>query len=456
MSGELKPYPKYKESGLAWIGKVPEHWLIDRVKWHLEYKKKINFDYSNKNVLSLTLRGVVNNDPSNPEGLVPKDYRTYQYFERGDFVFKLIDLENLRTSRVGIAHENGIMSSAYIRMAARNPAEREYLFAMFRDLYNRGIYNQLGAGVRSTLGPTDLQNLSICIPTPAEQAAIAKYLAHATTAIDKAIAAKKKVIGLLEEEKRAIIQKAVTKGLDPNAKMKDSGVPWIGEIPEGWSCVRNLALFANRVEHGIPGLPIFQVSLHSGVTEEPLDQFGREKWLINNQSMYKLVRLNDIAYNTMRMWQGAVGVVPKDGLVSPAYVVLRPRDGVFSKYYELLFRTGFYKGQMNRFSTGIVSDRNRLYWDSFKQMPNLLIPEPEQKRIVAGINKLLSPVLLSIEKTDAEISLLREYRTRLVADVVTGKLDVRKAAEGLPEVDEVPVELVEEEGEIEDEEAEEA
>jgi len=442
-----------------WIGKVPEHWKLRRMKFLLRETDARSIDGKEQLLRVSQYSGVTERKSKN--GSEQADTRAasligYKKVARNDLVINIMLAWN---GSLGVSSFVGIVSPAYCVYSFRPGIVPRYYHSLLRSPAYKGRIKIASTGVvesRLRLYTNNLGDIEALLPPPAEQAAIAKYLSHATARIDQAIAAKKKVVGLLEEEKRTIIQKAVTKGLDPNAKMKDSGVPWIGEIPEGWSCVRNLALFANRVEHGIPGLPIFQVSLHSGVTEEPLDQFGREKWLINNQSMYKLVRLNDIAYNTMRMWQGAVGVVPKDGLVSPAYVVLRPRDGVFSKYYELLFRTGFYKGQMNRFSTGIVSDRNRLYWDSFKQMPNLLIPEPEQKRIVAGINKLLSPVLLSIEKTDAEISLLREYRTRFVADVVTGKLDVRKAAEGLPEVDEVPVELVEEEGEIEDEEAEEA
>ena len=143
-----------------------------------------------------------------------------------------------------------------------------------------------------------------------------------------------------------------------------------------------------------------------------------------------------MSYNTMRMWQGAVGVSPSDGLVSPAYVVLKTRQDTCPEFYDFIFHTEVYKQQVNRQSTGIVSDRNRLYWDSFKQMPNLTLPRPEQEEIVGFIASETIPLTTVIARTEREISLMQEYRTRLTADIVTGKLDVRDAAAKLPDADE--------------------
>src|SRR2546427_1816485 len=190
----LKRYAVYKESGVPWVGEVPSHWGVARGKWLFRYLKELNHGGTSKNVLSLTLRGVVNNDPDHPEGLVPKDYSTYQFIFRGDLVFKLIDLENLRTSRVGLVHEDGIMSSAYVRLAPSGPTNIRYFFHQFYDFYSRGIYNQLGAGVRSTLGPSDLLNVGIVIPPPVEQAAIVRFLDWTKGRLERAIRAKRKVI----------------------------------------------------------------------------------------------------------------------------------------------------------------------------------------------------------------------------------------------------------------------
>jgi type I restriction enzyme S subunit len=187
---------------------------------------------------------------------------------------------------------------------------------------------------------------------------------------------------------------------------------------------------------------------------EELDQFGRPKKLIADATKYKRVHQGDMAYNTMRMWQGAVGVSPCDGLVSPAYVVITPRRGTVPQFYDYVFHTDLYKQQVNRQSTGIVSDRNRLYWDSFKQMPNLVLPEIEQRDIISFILKETGGIDLAIARFEREIILLREYRTRLTADVVTGKLDVRAAAAQLPEeAEDEPLadpEIPEEETELEE------
>jgi type I restriction enzyme S subunit len=177
-----------------------------------------------------------------------------------------------------------------------------------------------------------------------------------------------------------------------------------------------------------------QVSLRSGITQENLDQFGRPKRLIADPTKYKLIRESDMAYNTMRMWQGAVGVSPTGGLVSPAYVVLKPRSKTLPEFYDFIFHTEVYKQQVNRQSTGIVSDRNRFYWSSFKQMPNVSLPREEQESIVRFIHSETQGPNDLIERINSEIDLLQEYRTRLTADIVTGKLDVREAVKGLPEI----------------------
>jgi len=266
---DLKPYAPYKDSGVPWLGEVPEHWEVWRGKWLFRHRKQLNADRADGNVLSLTLRGVVNNDPDNPEGLVPKDYATYQLFRKGDLVFKLIDLENLRTSRVGLVHEDGIMSSAYVRLIPRSAVDIRFFFQQYFDLYQRGIYNQLGAGVRSTLGQSDLLDLSVVLPPLPEQAGIVRFLDHADWRIRRYIRAKQRLIKLLEEQKQAIIHRAVTRGLDttnsPGAnlnagqraggpkgegrdspssvRLKPSGVEWLGDVPEHWE-VRRLGRMA--------------------------------------------------------------------------------------------------------------------------------------------------------------------------------------------------------------------
>ncbi|MBN2394179.1 MAG: restriction endonuclease subunit S [Anaerolineae bacterium] len=422
----LRRYPAYKDSGVPWLGDVPAHWDLHRAKFLFHYKKDSNTNGEQTNILSLTLRGVVNNDPNNPEGLVPKDYSTYQKFNAGDLVFKLIDLENRQTSRVGLVHEDGIMSPAYVRLIPNTRTSIRYFYHQFFDLYLRGVFNQLGSGVRSTLGPNDLLDLRLSVPPPDEAEQIAAFLDAHDRQTRRYIHAQQRLIKLLTEQKQVLIQQAVTRGLDHDVPLKDSGIPWLGKIPAHWETRRNSRIFSERNSPGREDLPIMIVSLNSGVTiGEEIDDNGRPRRLIEDRSNYKFAAKGDIAYNMMRMWQGAVGVVPTDGLVSPAYVVAHPLAGINSQYFEYLFRTGEYKNEVNRNSRGIVSDRNRLYWDGFKSLVSLVPPVEEQNSIVEHITSESTKIDNAIERTHRQIVLVREYRTRLIADVVTGKLDVR-------------------------------
>ena len=145
------------------------------------------------------------------------------------------------------------------------------------------------------------------------------------------------------------------------------------------------------------------------------------------RSNYKRATEGDLTYNMMRMWQGAVGVAPVDGLVSPAYVVAKPMAGTESRFFSALFRTSAYMAEVDRHSRGIVKDRNRLYWEDFKQMTTICPPHDEQVDIVAHLTMATEEVDTAIAHARRQIDLMQEYRTRLIADVVTGKLDVRNA-----------------------------
>lgn len=335
-----------------------------------------------------------------------------------------------------MAHCRGIISPAYTVLKPHPLATSRYYSHFFKAKPFIDSLLLFVTGIREgqNIDYQRLRRAEMPLPPPEEQAAIVRFLDHANRKIDGFIRAKRKLIGLLNEQKQAIIHRAVTRGLDPNVPLKPSGIPWLGDIPQHWEIVRNMALFAHRVEPGTENLPVLQVSLRSGITAEELDQFGRPKRLIADATKYKRIHRGDMAYNTMRMWQGAVGVSPGDGLVSPAYVVIKPRSDTCTEFYNLVFHTEVYKQQVNRQSTGIVSDRNRLYWDSFKQMPNLALPFKEQEEIVAFIAHETASLTAAIARTEREIALMLEYRTRLTADIVTGKLDVRAATENLPEM----------------------
>ena len=155
----MKKYTAYKITNIPWIRMVPEHWTVSRGKKVFFTQKQKNNGLQINNILSLTLKGVIHNYANSPIGLAPSDYSTYQIFEPGDLVFKLIDLNNIATSRVGLVPEEGIMSSAYIRLTPRKEINIQYYFLQYYDLWLRQIYNGLGNGVRQTLNADDLLNI---------------------------------------------------------------------------------------------------------------------------------------------------------------------------------------------------------------------------------------------------------------------------------------------------------
>jgi type I restriction enzyme S subunit len=227
--------------------------------------------------------------------------------------------------------------------------------------------------------------------------------------------------------------------LKPYPAYKDSTLPWLATIPAHWEIRRNGRLFAQRNETGFPELPILEVSLRTGVRVRDFDTSSR-KQVMSDRDKYKCARRGDIAYNMMRMWQGAVGAAPVDGLISPAYVVGRPLPGTQTRYYEYVFRTDAYMNEVNRFSRGIVSDRNRLYWEDFKQMPSLFPPTAEQALIARFLDHLDRRVRRYIRAKRRIIDLLSEQKQAIIHRAVTRGLDasVRLKPSGVEWLGDVP------------------
>lgn len=210
--------------------------------------------------------------------------------------------------------------------------------------------------------------------------------------------------------------------LRPYAVRKDSGVEWLGEVPEHWEVRRNGRLFAQRNETGYPDLPILEVSLRTGVRVRDFANSTR-KQVMSERDKYKRAAKGDIAYNMMRMWQGAVGVVPEHGLISPAYVVARPLSGSNTSYFERLFRTPAYMQEVDNYSRGIVKDRNRLYWEDFKRIPTCYPPPEEQATIVRYLDHVDQRVRRLVWAKRKLIALLTEQKQAITHRAVTRGLD---------------------------------
>jgi type I restriction enzyme S subunit len=285
------------------------------------------------------------------------------------------------------------------------------------------VWSKEGTTVES-LESDLVADTEIAVPPLLQQRAIADYLDHETARLDGLMAAKERVLGLLAEKRRALITRAVTRGLDPRAPLRDSGIPWLGEIPAHWDTRRVAWLFRERDERGQPDLPLLEVSINVGVV---LREFSddRIESTAADFSTYKVARHGDIVFNKMRMWQGAVGVAPEDGRVSPDYTVAAPSGALSSDYAGQLFRTEKFSAECARWSHGIVWDRLRLYWEGFRDIELPLPAQSEQRAIVAHISAETAKLDALRAATERTIALLKERRAALIAAAVTGKLNVQ-------------------------------
>ena len=267
----------------------------------------------------------------------------------------------------------------------------------------------------------------IAFPPLPQQRAIASYLDHETGLLDALVSGKQRVLGLLAEKRRALVTRAVTRGPTPPAPSRDPCIPWLGEIPAHWRTRRAAWLFSERDERGEADLPLLEVSINAGVVLREFSDERIESTAADFNS-YKVARQGDIAFNKMRMWQGAVGVVPQDGLVSPDYVVAAPAGPLSPQYAGLLFRTDMFSAECARRSHGIVWDRLRLYWEGFREIKLPLPPADAQREIVAFVSEETAKLDALRSSAERTIALLKERRAALIAAAVTGQIDVESAA----------------------------
>lgn len=417
-------YQSYKDSGVEWLGEIPEQWKVLPSKRFHKVEKYLNSKRDCDNVLSLTLRGVVNNNPDSPEGMVPKDYATYQVFDKNNLVFKLIDLENLRTSRVGIVHEKGIMSSAYIRLVIGQNSLPRFAYYYFFSLYINEVYNNLGSGVRSTLGPNDLLNIPFIKPPLEEQTAIAQFLDDKTAKIEEAIAIKEQQINLLKERKQILIHKAVTRGLDENVPLKDSGVEWIGEIPEHWKLLPGFMVYKeNKTKNDGMKEDIVLSLSYGNIVIKPKEKLVG--LVPESFETYQIVKPGDIIIRCMDLQNDKTslrtGIAVNNGIITSAYLNLNIVNNNVSEYvYNFLHSLDTTK-VLYKFGTGL---RQNLNFVDFKHLQIPIPPKEEQKNIVNYIENITQKIETAISLKQQEIAKLKEYKSSLINSVVTGKVKV--------------------------------
>lgn len=437
MIADLEPYPEYKESGLPWLGQVPGHWEKMRLKRVL---RPVDHRSSTGAETLLSLRrdhGIVvyaDHFSRPPQGVTTVGFKRVRV---GQLVVNRMQANNGLVFRSRL---DGLVSPDYSVFEARVPLQMDYLSELLRTPLYRAHFRRestgLGTGSAGFLRLYDdrLLNTTIAIPSFSEQVVVLRFLGWANRRLERAIRAKRQVIALLNEQKQAIIHRAVTRGLDPTVRLRPSGIPWLGDIPQHWKTLRAKYLYREVDERSADGRQeLLSVSHLTGVT--PRSQKNITMFKAASYAGHKLCRPGDLVVNTMWAWMGAFGISPLSGIVSPAYAVYRPNRPAFTvgSYMDGLLRSRPYVANIICRSTGLRLSRLRPYPEEFFRLPIIQPPLQEQQQIAETIRAETADLNTGITRVEREVVLLREYRTRLVADVVTGKLDVREAAVQLPE-----------------------
>lgn len=410
-----------KDSGISWVGEIPKEWSVNRAKYCFVNTKEIAGCRSDRyERLALTMNGVIKRSKDDSNGLQPEKFETYQILRPNELVFKLIDLQNVSTSRVGLSPYLGLVSPAYIILKSNKrvlPAFAEKYFLM---LWKNQIFNALGdAGVRSNLNSKDLLELYIPFPSLAEQQRIAEFLDRECGKIDGLKADIQAQIDTLEQYKRSVITEAVTHGLNPSAPMKDSGIPWVGKIPECWKVGRIGGLYELRNQK-VSDKDFMPLSVTMKGILPQLETAAKT----NDGDNRKLVRVGDFAINSRSDRRGSCGISDYDGSVSLINTILKPRNRMNAKYYNWIFHTPMFADEFYKWGHGIVDDLWTTNWSEMKRISIPLPPLDEQQEIADYLDNKCAEIEQIIADKKSQIETLDGYKKSLIFEYVTGKKEV--------------------------------
>ncbi len=421
----FKKYPAYKDSGEYWMGDIPEEWeMLPGLSFIYENKER-NIGMRSNTVLSLSYGNIRVKGKEELTGLVPESFETYQLVNEGDIIFRPTDLQNDKISlRSSISNHKGIITSAYLNLRIKEKAFPKFYHYLFRTIDNNKIIYGLGSGLRQNISYIDFRRFLFPFPPLPEQTAIAHFLDEKTAKIDQAIAQKERMIALLKERKQIIIQNAVTKGLDPNVKLKDSGVEWIGEIPEHWK-VKKLKFIVEIVKRiiGYEGPQVLSIT-QQGIKVKDIK--SGEGQLAMDYSKYQIAEIGDFAMNHMDLLTGYVDISKYHGVISPDYRVFKSKTDIILDKYLLLICQMCYKNKVFYAHGQGVSKlgRWRLPADNFNNffiaIPSLI----EQDKIIEKVHLSNIKIDDTISKIHTQIEKLKEYKATLIDSAVTGKIKV--------------------------------
>ncbi len=420
----IKKYDQYKSTASRWLEKIPIHWnelYIQQVSHERKVKNTGNIE---KLVLSLSYGNIIRKKNIDA-GLVAKDLSTYQIVEPLNIILRFTDLQNDHKSlRTGLVRERGIISSAYTCIVPEMNAA--YLYYLLHSYDTRKVFYGMGGGVRQSIGFEDIRHMQIPVPPNKEQSQIAHYLDWQLSKINHLIHSYQKQIKLLEERKVALIDHAVTKGIDSKAPMKSISGNWMGAIPAHWRMIPSKRVFVEGKERRRNGDISATASQKYGIiSQEEYMRRENRRIVVANQSLddWKHVEPGNFVIS-LRSFQGGIELCEITGCVTWHYIVLLPQEMVCKQYFKWLLKSKSYIKALQGTSE-FIRDGQDLRYSNFVKVDLPLIPMDEQIEIAEYITTEVAKIDNALPTFQKEIELLREYRTRLISDVVTGKIDVR-------------------------------
>lgn len=413
---------KMKDSGIEWIGEIPEGWEVLAHKYIMHKEKSICEHYSGEDVISLTLSGVVKRDLENPSGKMPTTFDGYQFVDPNDLLLCLFDID-VTPRCVGLVKDYGVTSPAYSRFKIHSGFCNAYYNYLLRFIDDEKVFVHLSKNLRSSLTESDFGAIKTIVPPKAEQQRIADYLDNRTFEIDTLLSKARSSIEEYKKLKQAVITQAVTKGVRGERKMKDSGVEWIGTYPSNWKIIKIKWLLHERKDRSVTGL------------EEPLSM-SQKKGLIPTKDMdsipnmassfigAKLVYKGDLVFNKLKAHLGVFSVSKYNGLVSPDYAVYYSTGPANLNFLELLFKTPQYINEFKKKSSGVGAGLTRLYTGDLYSIYCALPPLVEQEEIADYLDIKCTEIDRLIAKKEQLVKELESYKKSLIYEVVTGKREV--------------------------------
>lgn len=422
----MKRYNAYKDSGVKWIGEIPSHWDTKQFRRFFLIKKDVA-NCLGYDVLSVTQKGLKVKDIESNEGQMANDYSKYQIVEVGDFVMNSMDL---LTGYIDCAKQKGVTSPDYKSFKVRQAINlnKQYYLYIFQFCYKGRIFYNLGRGVsnkgRWRLPSENLNRFMLPVPPLHEQQAIVDYLKDKTFKIEQYVSARERERELLDSLKQSEIANVVTRGLNPNVKMKDSGIPWIGEIPEHWEPCRNKDIFEESkkiVGENSSDYVLLSLTKQGVIVRDLSENKGKFPKEFNT---YKVVEPGDMIFCMFDVDETprTVGLSQNHGMITGAYDVFKIKRVLpkFALYYYLSIDD---RKALRPLYKGL---RKVVPLPTFMSSKIFLPPLSEQQAIVAYIDEKLQKIDQYMCDLQREIDYLKEFKQRLISDAVTGQLCVTK------------------------------